>query len=107
LVSFFFGNLLLLLLNLPLAPVFAQVLRIPYSYLYPVILVLSMVGAYAVGNNLFAVWVVFFAGVLGYFMKRYDFPAAPLVLGRVLGPMLERTLVQTSSMELGSAHVRP
>lgn len=102
LVSFFFGNLLLLLLNLPLAPVFAQVLRIPYSYLYPIILVLSLVGAYAVGNNFFAVWVVFFAGVLGYFMKRYDFPAAPLVLGLVLGPMLERTLVQTSSMGHGN-----
>lgn len=102
LVSFFFGNLLLLVLNLPLAPVFAQVLRIPYSYLYPVIIVLSLVGAYAVGNNLFAVWVVFFAGVLGYFMKRYDFPAAPLVLGLVLGPMLERTLVQTSSMGHGN-----
>ncbi|MGO1568813.1 MAG: tripartite tricarboxylate transporter permease [Brachybacterium sp.] len=102
LVSFFFGNLLLLLLNLPLAPVFAQVLRIPYSYLYPIILVLSMVGAYAVGNSFFAVWVVFFAGVLGYFMKRYGFPAAPLVLGLVLGPMLERTLVQTSSMGHGN-----
>ncbi|WP_394214930.1 tripartite tricarboxylate transporter permease [Brachybacterium vulturis] len=102
LVSFFFGNLMLLLLNLPLAPVFAQVLRIPYSYLYPIILVLSLVGAYAVGNNFFAVWVVFFAGVLGYFMKRYDFPAAPLVLGLVLGPMLERTLVQTSSMGHGN-----
>lgn len=102
LVSFFFGNLLLLMLNLPLAPVFAQVLRIPYSYLYPIILVLSMVGAYAVGNNMFAVWVVFFAGVMGYFMKRYDFPAAPLVLGLVLGPMLERTLVQTSSLGHGN-----
>ena len=102
LVSFFFGNLLLLVLNLPLAPVFAQVLRVPYSYLYPIIIVLSLVGAYAVGNNLFAVWTVFFAGVLGYFMKRYDFPAAPLVLGLVLGPMLERTLVQTSSMGHGN-----
>ncbi|WP_114856217.1 tripartite tricarboxylate transporter permease [Brachybacterium sp. YJGR34] len=102
LVSFFFGNLLLLVLNLPLAPVFAQVLRIPYSYLYPIIIVLSMVGAYAVGNSMFAVWVVFFAGALGYFMKRYGFPAAPLVLGLVLGPMLERSLVQTSSMGHGN-----
>lgn len=102
LVSFFFGNLILLVLNLPLAPVFAQVLRVPYSYLYPIIIVLSLVGAYAVGNSLFAVWVVFFAGVLGFFMKKYDFPAAPLVLGLVLGPMLERTLVQTSSMGHGN-----
>lgn len=105
LVSFFFGNLLLLVLNLPMAPVFAQVLRIPYSYLYPIILVLSLVGAYAVGNNLFAVWVVFFAGVLGYVMKRYGFPAAPLVLGLVLGPMLERSLVQTAAMGHGDLSI--
>ncbi|WP_129669035.1 tripartite tricarboxylate transporter permease [Phytoactinopolyspora endophytica] len=102
LVSFFFGNLLLLILNLPLAPVFAQVLRVPYSYLYPIILFMALIGAFAIGNNTFALWVVFGAGVFGYFMKRFDFPAAPLVLGLVLGPLLERSLVQTSSMGRGN-----
>ncbi|GAA3288131.1 tripartite tricarboxylate transporter permease [Nesterenkonia halobia] len=102
LVSFFFGNLFLLILNLPLAPVFAQVLRVPYSYLYPLILFLSLLGAFAVGNNAFTLWVVFFAGIAGYFMKRFDFPAAPLVLGLVLGPLLERYLVQTSEMGQGN-----
>lgn len=101
LVSFFFGNLFLLVLSLPMAPVFAQALRIPYSYLYPLILFMSLVGAFAIGNNTFTLWVVFFAGVLGYFMKRFDFPAAPLVLGLVLGPLLERSLVQTSAMGFG------
>ncbi|MFC7404192.1 tripartite tricarboxylate transporter permease [Georgenia alba] len=101
LVSFFVGNLILLVLNLPLAPVFAQVLRVPYSYLYPLILLLGFVGAYAIGNNTFALWVVLVAGVVGYFMKRFDFPAAPFVLGLVLGPLMERALDQTSSMGRG------
>ena len=102
LVSFFFGNLILLLLNLPMAPVFAQVLRVPYAYLYPLVLFVSLVGAFALGNNTFTIWVVFFAGLLGYFMKRFDFPAAPFVLGLVLGPLLERALVQTSAMGQGN-----
>ena len=102
LVSFFFGNLILLVLNLPLAPVFAQILRIPYTYLYPIVLVMSLIGAFALGNNTFTLWVVFVAGLLGYFMKRFDFPAAPFVLGLVLGPLLEKSLVQTSALGDGN-----
>lgn len=105
LVSFFFGNLLLLVLNLPLAPVFAQALRVPYSFLYPFVLAISLIGAFAIGNNTFTLWVAFVAGVLGYFMKRFDFPAAPLVLGLVLGPLLERSLVQTSEIGRGNLFV--
>lgn len=102
LVSFFFGNLILLALNLPLAPVFAQILRIKYSYLYPIVLLMSFVGAFALSNNPFTLWVVFFSGLLGYFMKRFDFPAAPFVLGLVLGPLLEQTLVRTSAIGDGN-----
>jgi putative tricarboxylic transport membrane protein len=105
LVSFFFGNLMLLVLNLPLAPVFAQALRLPYSYLYPVIIFTSLIGAYAIGNNVFSLWVVFAAGLLGYFMKQFDFPVAPLVLGLVLGPLLEKALVQTSAHGQGNLMV--
>lgn len=102
LVSFFIGNLILLVLNLPLAPVFAQLLRIPYQYLYPFVLLMSFIGAFALGNNTFAMTVVFAAGILGYFMKRYDFPAAPFVLGMVLGPLVEKSLVQTSALGDGN-----
>lgn len=105
LVSFFFGNLILLALNLPLAPFFAQILRIPYSYLYPMVLFISFVGAFALGNNSFTIWVVFVAGLLGFFMKHFNFPAAPLVLGLVLGPLLERALVQTSAMGQGNLFI--
>ena len=85
--SFFIGNVILLLLNLPLAPVFAQILRVPYGYMYPLILLTSFVGAYSVTNSMFSVWVVLVFGIIGYFMKRLDFPMAPLVLGLVLGPL--------------------
>lgn len=102
LASFFIGNLILLVLNLPLAPVFAQLLRVPYGYMYPLIMFTSFVGAYSVSNNMFSVWVVFIAGLVGYAMKRLDFPVAPLVMGLVLGPLLEKALVQTSAIGDGN-----
>ncbi|MFB4281774.1 tripartite tricarboxylate transporter permease [Nonomuraea sp. MTCD27] len=98
LASFFIGNVLLLVLNLPLAPLFAQLLRIPYGYMYPLILVTSFVGAYSIDNNMFSVWIVFVFGLVGYFMKKFDLPMAPLVLGLVIGALFEKALVQTSAM---------
>jgi putative tricarboxylic transport membrane protein len=102
LASFFIGNLILLVLNLPLAPVFAQLLRVPYGYLYPLILFTSLLGAYAISNNTFSLWVVLVFGLVGYAMKRLGFPTAPLVLGLVLGPLFEKALVQTSSIGDGN-----
>src|SRR5699024_11125018 len=80
LVSFLIGHLLLLVLNLPLAPVFAQLLRLPYSYLYPLIIFTALIGAFAVANNTFSLWVVVVFGVVGFLTKRINFPIAPLVL---------------------------
>ena len=102
LASFFIGNVLLLVLNLPLAPLFAQMLRIPYGYMYPLILVTSFVGAYSIDNNMFSVWLVLVFGVIGYAMKLFGLPMAPLVLGLVIGSLFEKTLVQTSAMGDGS-----
>jgi len=99
--SFYIGNLILLLLNLPLAPVFASILRLRYGLLYPMILLLCFVGAYAIENRLWGVWLAFAFGVIGYFMKRYDYPAAPVILGLILGGLLEEALVQTSSISGG------
>jgi putative tricarboxylic transport membrane protein len=103
LASFFIGNVILLVLNLPLAPVFAQVLRVPYGFMYPLILLVAFTGAYSISNSMFSVYVVFVFGLIGYAMKRLDFPMAPLVLGLVLGPLFEKALVQTTSMGNGSA----
>jgi putative tricarboxylic transport membrane protein len=103
--SFFIGNVILLVLNLPMAPVFAQVLRLPYNHLYPFILFFSLIGAFAVAGNTFALVVVVFAAVLGYFLKRFDYPSAPLILGLVLGPMTEKALVQTSAFGRGDLSI--
>ncbi len=105
LVSFFIGNLMLLVLNLPLAPAFAQMLRIPYGYLYPIILITSCVGAFSISNNVFSIWIVLAAGAAGFVMKQYDLPMAPLVLGLVLGPLFEKALVQTSAIGNGDLTV--
>ncbi len=105
LTSFFIGNVILLVLNLPLAPVFAQALRLEYSFLYPGIIFFSVLGAYAVQNNLFALPILLIAGIAGYFMKRFDYPTAPLILGLVLGPMVEKALVQTSAFADGNLAV--
>ncbi len=99
--SFYIGNVILLLLNLPLAPVFASILRLRYAFLYPLILLMCFVGAYAIQNQIFDMWLVLAFGAIGYFMKRYDYPAAPVILGIVLGGLFEKALAQTSSMSGG------
>jgi putative tricarboxylic transport membrane protein len=101
LVSFLIGHFMLLVLNLPMAPVFAQLLRLRYGYLYPLIIFTAFIGAFAVSNNSFSLWVVLFFGVVGYFMKRLNIPIAPFVLGLVIGPLLEKALVQTSALGQG------
>jgi putative tricarboxylic transport membrane protein len=95
------GNVLLLILNLPLVPLFAQILRLPYYVLYPLILGISIVGVYSVNNSLFDVWVMGLFGLLGYLMRKLEFPAAALILGMVLGDSLERALRQSLMMSQG------
>ncbi len=92
---------LLLILNLPLVPLFAQILRLPYYVLYPLILGISIIGVYSVNNSLFDVWVMGLFGLLGYLMRKLDFPAAALILGMVLGDGLERALRQSLMMSQG------
>jgi putative tricarboxylic transport membrane protein len=100
--SMFVGNVILLVMNLPLAPLFASVLRIPYSYLAPGILVVSLVGAYAISLSLFNVGLTLFFGMVGYLMIRADIPRAPLVLAVVLAPLMESSLRQSLMLSEGS-----
>lgn len=102
LVSFLVAHLLLLVLNLPMAPLFAQLLRLRYSFLYPIIIFTAFMGAFAVSNNSFSLWIVLVFGVIGFFMKRLGLPMAPLVLGLVLGPLFEKALVQAAAIGRGS-----
>jgi putative tricarboxylic transport membrane protein len=99
--SFYVGNVMLLLLNLPLVGVFARVATIPPPWLMPGVLLLCAVAAFADNNNPFDVWVMVGAGLLGYAMRRLGYDPAPLVLGLVLGPLLERSLVQALTISRG------
>jgi putative tricarboxylic transport membrane protein len=99
--SMYIGNVLLLVLNLPLVPLFAQILRLPYFVLYPLIIGISIVGVYSVNNNVFDVWMMGLFGLLGYLMRKLEFPAAALILGLVLGDSLERALRQSLMMSQG------
>lgn len=87
--SFWIGNLLLLILNIPLIGVWVRLLSIPYRLIYPTVLFFICIGVYSASNNLFEVWVVLLVGVFGYIASRLEFEAAPLLLGFVLGPMVE------------------
>jgi putative tricarboxylic transport membrane protein len=100
--SMFIGNVILLVINLPLAPAFASILRIPYVYLAPGILMISLVGAYASTNSFYTVIVALVFGIIGWFMIKLDFPRAPLVLAVVLAPLLETSLRQSLLLSFGS-----
>jgi len=100
--SMYIGNVMLLILNLPLVGLWVNLLKIPYPMLAPAILVFSFIGAYSVRDNLFDVWIAIGFGILGYLMKKLDYPITPLVLSTILAKLLEVSLKQTLSMSQGS-----
>ena len=99
--SMYVGNVLLLVLNVPLVPLFAQILRLPSYVLHPFIIGISVVGVYSVNNSLFDVWMMALFGLMGYLLRKLDFPASALILGLVLGDVLERALRQSLMMSQG------
>lgn len=100
-VSFGIGNIMLMVLNLPLIGIWVAILRIPYNVLYPAILVFISLGVYSVNNNTFDVFMVAGIGVLGYAMAVFKFEAAPLLLGFVLGPLMEENLRRSLLLSRG------
>jgi putative tricarboxylic transport membrane protein len=99
--AMYLGNLMLLILNLPLVGVFAKVAVIRPAVLLPVISLICLVGVYSVRNALFDVWVMIGAGVVGLFLRRWRYPIAPFIIGLVLGPTTENSLRQTLLMFKG------
>jgi putative tricarboxylic transport membrane protein len=87
--SMYIGNVMLLILNLPLIGLWVRLLRIPPRVLLPLILLFCFTGTYAVSSNVFDLWVMLAFGILGFALQRHGFPVAPIVLGLILGPMLE------------------
>ena len=100
--SMYIGNVILLILNLPLAGLFAKLLKVPYKWLYPPILALCIAGVYSQSNSVEDCWLLAGFGALGWLMKRYDWPAAPMILGLVLGPLFETALRQSLTLSHGS-----
>jgi putative tricarboxylic transport membrane protein len=99
--SMYVGNLMLLALNLPLVGLFVTVLRIPYAWLYPLIIMFCVIGVYQVNNSIVDVWIMLIMGVLGYGLRKFDFDPAPLVLGLVIAPIFEQSLRQSLIMSNG------
>jgi putative tricarboxylic transport membrane protein len=100
--SMYVGNLMLLALNLPLVGLFVNLLRIPYAYLYPLIIMFCVIGVYEVNNSIVDVWIMLIMGVVGYGLKKFGFDPAPLVLGLVISPIFEMSLRQSLIMSNGN-----
>ncbi len=100
--SMYVGNLMLLALNLPLVGLFVTVLRIPYAYLYPLIIMFCIIGVYEVSHSVVDVWIMLIMGVVGYGLRKFNFDPAPLVLGLVIAPIFEMSLRQSLIMSNGS-----
>jgi putative tricarboxylic transport membrane protein len=100
--SFFIGNLILLILNLPFIPIWVALLKVPYPILLTLVLGFCVVGAYSLSNSVFDVGAMLAFGILGFFFKKLDFPTGPLVLTLILGPLLERGLRQSLQMSEGN-----
>jgi putative tricarboxylic transport membrane protein len=93
--SMYVGNVMLLVLNLPLIGLWVQLLRVPYTILFPLILFICLIGAYVINNSVVDVALMFFFGVVGYLMRKFEYEPAPLVLAYVLTPLLENALRQS------------
>jgi len=100
--SMYVGNVVLLILNLPMVGLFVNLLRIPYAYLYPCILCFCILGTYSVSSSVVDVWILLAMGGTGYLLRKFGFDLAPVALGLVLAPMLELSLRQSLAMSAGS-----
>lgn len=104
-VGMLVANIFILIFGLLGVRLFTKILLVPRTILMPIILILSVIGSYALGNNYFDVLVMLVAGVIGYFMKKYGFPVSPLILGLILGPMLESNLRRSLVMSQGDISI--
>jgi len=103
--SLYLGNVILLILNLPLVGFWAKLLEIRYQFLYPGILLFCILGAYSLNQSIFDVGVMIAFGVLGYIFRKLDWPLAPTILALILGPMMERALRTSLEMSGGDMSI--
>jgi len=103
--SMYIGNVMLLILNLPLIPMWVRFLRIPYPILFPFILLFCLIGVYTINNNVFDIYIMIFFGIVGYLARKFEFEAAPFILAVVLGPMMEKAFRQSLIMFQGDLSI--
>ncbi len=103
--SMYVGNIMLLVLNLPLIGLWVKLLRVPYVILCPLILLFCLIGAYTTDNKLFDIYIMVAFGFVGYLLRKYRYEAAPLILAFVLGPMFEDSLRQSLIISEGSPSI--
>jgi TctA family transporter len=103
--SMWIGNLMLLVINLPMIGVWVKLLQVPYKYLYPAILVFCAIGVYSLNNSVFDVYQALFFGIAGYIFTKLRLEAAPLLIGFVLGPMMEEHLRRAMLLSRGDVVV--
>jgi len=99
--SMYVGNVVLLILNLPMIGLFVNILRLPYPYLYPLILMFCVLGVYSINQSVVDVWIMIIMGFAGYWLRKLDFETAPIVLGLIISPMLELSVRQALAMSGG------
>jgi putative tricarboxylic transport membrane protein len=103
--SLYIGNVMLLILNLPLAPVWARLLHLPQPFLYAGIVVMAAVGTYSLNNSVFDVGLMYLIGTVGFLMRRFDVPIAPAIIGLILGPIAEQQLRRALAISQGDPSV--
>ncbi|MDQ8732884.1 tripartite tricarboxylate transporter permease, partial [Bradyrhizobium sp. LHD-71] len=100
--SMYLGNIMLLILNLPLIGLWVQLLRVPYRILFPLILLLAVVGSYSANKNIFDLWIMLGFGVVGYVLRKLAYELAPFAFALVLTPQLEQAFRQSLIMSGGN-----
>jgi putative tricarboxylic transport membrane protein len=103
--SMYLGNIMLLVLNIPVIGLWVKILKVPYPVLFPLILLFCLIGAYSINNNIADVFIMNIFGIIGYFFRKFRYEPAPLVLALVLGPMMENSLRQSLLMSSGSPFI--
>jgi putative tricarboxylic transport membrane protein len=103
--SMYIGNVMLVILNLPLIGLFVRLLYIPQGILYPMIVAISAIGAYAINGSVVDLWLILLFGVIGYIFDKVDIPVAPLVLSLVLGGMMEQSFRQAMTISGGDLKI--
>ena len=101
-MSMYVGNIMCLIFNFPMIGLWVQLLRVPYKFLYPLIILFCTIGAYSINYSVFDIFLAIFFGILGYFLRKGNFELAPLVLAFILGRLMETALRQSLTMSDGS-----